>query len=183
MLNFVMGGMSLAKGILGSRSAKSAAKAKARSIRAMANYNARVKEMEAESILDTSRAETARAYKAKRRALARQKAVTTKTGAVSTEGTGLNNLLENAVEIELGIQNERRNRLIEVDYAKQLAKTTRYQGEVQARQAIADGKLASQQALMSGLMGAASGFGKGMTALGAASGAGKELTFTQKILS
>ena len=183
MLNFVMGGMSLAKGILGSRSAKSAAKAKARSIRAMANYNARVKEMEAESILDTSRAETARAYKAKRRALARQKAVTTKTGAVSTEGTGLNNLLENAVEIELGIQNERRNRLIEVDYAKQLAKTTRYQGEVQARQAIADGKLASQQALMSGLMGAASGFGAGMTALGAASEAGKELTFTQKILS
>lgn len=179
MLQFVSAGVSLAQGIMGSSSAKKAAKRKARMIRMFADYNARVKEMEAESILNTLKAETKRDAKSIYSAKATQKVAQSK----DLSKTPMSVIIDQATEMELGIQNNRRNRLIEANYEKQVAKTTRYQGEIQAQQAIADGKRASQQALMGGIMGAVSGFGKGMTALSAASEAGKELTFTQKILS
>ncbi len=171
MLNFVMGGMSLASGIMGSRSAKKAARARARAIREMADYNARVKEMESQSVLQTMRAETTRAYKSKRRSMAAQRAAYAKTGA-AVSGTPLNVMIEQAVEMEMGIQNQRRNRLLESQQLEQQAKTTRYTGDIQAQQAIQAGKAAARQSLLGGITGAVGTFGAGLSNIKAATDSG-----------
>ena len=162
MLNFVMGGMSLASGIMGSRSAKKAARRKAAQMRAIANYNARVKEMEAKSVLQTMQAETTRAYKSKRRQMAAQRAAYAKTGAVSA-GTPMEVMLDQAIEMEMDIQNQRRNRLLQEQNLRQQAKTTRYTGEMQAQTAIAEGKAAARASLLGGISGAVGSFGAGMS--------------------
>lgn len=158
MLQIVTGAMSLASGIMGSSSAKKEAKRKARAIRQMADYNAKVKEMEARSVRKTMGAETTRAYKSKRRQMASQRAAYSKTGAVSS-GTPMAVMLEQATEMEIDIQNQRRNRLLQEQNLKQQAKTGRYVGEMQAQTAIAEGKAAARASLLGGIAGAVGGFG------------------------
>lgn len=162
-----MGGMSLAKGIMGSNSAKKAAKRKAQQMRAMASYNARVKEMEAKSVELATRMETKKDYKAKRRAMATQQATYSKTGAIA-KGTPMSVMLEQATEMELDIQNKRYNRLLEQQNLKQKAKGIRYEGEMGAQAAIAEGKAQARSSLLSGIMGGVGSFGAGMAGIDAA---------------
>lgn len=171
MLQLVMGGMKLAQGIMGSNSAKKEAKRKARAIRQMADYNARVKEMEARSVRETMGAETTRAYKGKRRQMASQRAAYAKTGAVSS-GTPLAVMIEQATEMEMDIQSQRRNRLLQEQTLQQEAKTGRYQGEVQAQNAIAEGKAASRASLLGGISGAIGGIGAGFSGIAGSTDAG-----------
>lgn len=171
MLQLVSGAMSLASGIMGSSSAKKAAKNKARIIRKMADYNAKVKEMEARSVVKTMGAETTRAYKDKRRAMASQRAAYAKSGAVSS-GTPMAVLLEQATEMEMDIQNQRRNRLLEEQNLKQQAKTGRYEGEMQAQAAIAEGKAQARASLLGGIAGAVGGIGGALGGIAQAGGKG-----------
>ena len=171
MLQIIAGGMKLAQGIMGSRSAKKAAKRKAKMIRQMADYNARVKEMEARSVVKTMGAETTRAYKTKRRQMASQRAAYAKTGAVSS-GTPMAVMLEQASEMEMDIQNQRRNRLLEEQNLRQQAKTGRYEGEMQAQTAIAEGKAQARASLLGGISGAIGGLGAGLSGIAGATEAG-----------
>ena len=180
MLNFVMGGLSLASGLMGSSSAKKQAKAQAKAARAMGKYRKQLKESERQSVLDTMSAETGRAYKSKRRAMATQRAAYGKSG-VATSGTPMSVMLEQATEMEIDILNQRRNRLLEAQNLRQQGKTAMYEAEMKAQQAIAEGKAAARSSMMSGLMGAVGGFGAGMTALGKVS-PDKNLSFGQKLL-
>jgi len=125
-------------------------------------------------------AETTRAYGTKRRAMATQRAAYGKTGA-ATSGTPMAVMLEQATEMEMDIQNQRRNRLLQAQNLRQQGKTAVYEGEMQAQQAIAEGKAAARSSMMSGLMGAVGGFGAGMTALGKVS-PNTKLSFGQKLL-
>lgn len=178
MLQIIAGGMKLAQGIMGSRSAKKGAKRKARAIRQMADYNAKVKEMEARSVRAAMGAETTRAYKSKRRQMAAQRAAFSKTGAVSS-GTPMAVMLEQASEMEMDIQNQRRNRLLQEQNLKQQAKTGRYEGEMQAQTAIAQGKATARASLLGGIAGAVGGIGAG---LGNIAGADEPLSLGQKLL-
>lgn len=162
MLNFVAAGMSLASGIMGARSAKKSAQRKAAQMRAMANYNARVKEMEAKSVLQTMGAETTRAYKSKRRQMAAQRAAYAKTGVVSS-GTPMEVMLDQAIEMEMDVQNQRRNRLLQEQNLRQQAKTTRYTGEMQAQTAIAEGRAQARASLLGGITSAVGGVASGMS--------------------
>lgn len=164
MLNFVAAGMSLASGIMGARSAKKTARAKAAQMRAMADYNARVKEMEAKSVLQTMGAETTRAYKSKRRQMAAQRAAYSKTGVVSS-GTPMEVMLDQAIEMEMDVQNQRRNRLLQEQNLSQQAKTTRYTGEMQAQTAIAEGRAQARASLLGGITSALGGVSAGMSGI------------------
>ena len=161
MLNFVAAGMSLASGIMGARSAKKSAQRKAAQMRAMADYNARVKEMEAKSVLQTMGAETTRAYKSKRRQMAAQRAAYAKTGVVSS-GTPMEVMLDQAIEMEMDVQNQRRNRLLQEQNLSQQAKTTRYTGEMQAQTAIAN-TVQARASLLGGITSAVGGVASGMS--------------------
>lgn len=161
MLQLVTAGMSLAGGFLGKKSARKEARRKAQAIRQMADYNAKVKEMEARSVRKTMGAETTRAYKSKRQQMASQRAAYSKTGAVSS-GTPMAVMLEQATEMEMDIQNQRRNRLLQEQNLKQQAKTGRYEGEMQAQNAIAEGKAAGRASLLGGITGAVSGIGSAL---------------------
>jgi hypothetical protein len=158
MLGLVQGGMSLVGGFLGKKSAKEEARRKAAALRAMAGYNAKVKEMEARSVRETMRAETTRAYKSKRQQMASQRAAYSKTGAVSS-GTPMAVMLEQATEMEMDIQNQRRNRLLQEQNLRQQAKTSRYEGEMEAQSAIAEGRAAGRASLLGGITGAVGGIG------------------------
>ena len=171
MLQLVTGAMSLASGIMGSSSAKKEAKRKAKAIRQMSDYNAKVKEMEARSVVKTMGAETTRAYKSKRRQMASQRAAYAKTGAVSS-GTPMAVMLEQATEMEMDIQNQRRNRLLQEQNLKQQAKTGRYEGEMQAQTAIAEGKAAARASLLGGIAGAVGGLGGALGGIAEAGGKG-----------
>tara|TARA_R100001510_G_C7656882_1_gene217537 strand:+ start:2350 stop:2895 length:546 start_codon:yes stop_codon:yes gene_type:complete len=161
MLQFIAGGLSLAQGIFGYRSAKKQAKRKARMIRQMSKYNAEVKEMEARSIARAMEAETTRAYKQKRKGISTQRAAYAKTGAISA-GTPMSVMIDQALEMELDIQDQRRNRLLEIQNKRQQATMTRYEGEVGAQTAKIEGRAASRQSLLSGFAGAVAGFGAGI---------------------
>lgn len=159
MLNIVMGGMSLAQGFIGSRSAKKAARAKAAQMRAMADYNARVKEMEAKSVANTMGFETKRGAKSIYKAKAAQKVAASK----DLSNTPLEVLVDQAIEMQMDIQNKRRNRLLQEQNLRQQAKVTRYTGEMQAQTAIAQGKAQARASLLSGITGAVGSFGAGLS--------------------
>lgn len=163
MLNFVQAGLSLAGGFLGKKSAKKAARNKARAIRQMAKYNAAVKKMEEKSVLQTMGAETSRSYKTKRRQMASQRAAFSKTGAVS-KGTPMTVMLEQALDMESDIQNQRRNRLLQAQNLRQQGKAIKYQGEMQAQTAIEEGRAAGRASLLSGFTGAVGSIGAGLSA-------------------
>ena len=171
MLQLVTGGLKLAQGIMGSSSAKKEAKRKARAIRQMADYNAKVKEMEARSVIKTMRSETTRAYKSKRKQMASQRAAYSKTGAVSS-GTPMAVMLEQATEMEMDIQNQRRNRLLQEQNLNQQAKTGRYEGEMQAQTAIAEGQAQARASLLGGIAGAVGGIGGALGGIAGATDAG-----------
>jgi len=155
MLQFVQAGLSLASGFMGASSAKKQARAKAKQARAMAKYNANVRREEAKSIIDTMKFETARMYKEKRKSLAKQQAAIGKSGATMS-GTGLLLALESAKNIQTDILQSRRNRFLQAQSKEQAAKITEYEGEMQARSAIAEGKAVKRASLLSGFSGAIS---------------------------
>ena len=157
MLQFVQAGLSLAQGIMGAKSAKRQAKARAKQARAMAKYNASVKRQEAQSIVDTMKFETARAYKDKRKALGEQQVAIGKSGATMS-GTGLLLALESAKNIQTDILQARRNRFLQAQSREQSAKLSEYEGELQARSAIAEGRASARSSLLGGISGAAGTF-------------------------
>lgn len=161
MLQFVAAGLSLAQGILGSRSARKQAKAQARAARAMAKYNRDVREMEARSVEATMAAETTRAYKQKRQTMASQRAAYAKTGVVSS-GSPMSVMLDQAIEMEMDIQNQRRNRLLESQRLRQQGKMAVYEGEMNARRIQAEGRANARQTLLSGFTQAALGLSSAM---------------------
>ena len=154
MLQFVAAGLSLAQGFYGKKSAKDQGRQQARAIRAMADYNAKVKEMQTRSTLQAMKAETARAYKAKRKGMSSQRAAFSKTG-VANKGTSLSVLIDQATEMELSIQNQRRNRLLEAQTLKQEAKSIRYKGKIDAQLTMSNAKAAGRKALLAGFTNAA----------------------------
>jgi hypothetical protein len=162
MLQIIAGAMSIAGGIIGSRDAKKNARRKAQMIRKMSDYNARVNEMEARSVEQSMRAETSRSYKQKRRALAEQRATYAKAGA-NLSGTSMEVLLDQAQEMEFDIQNERRNRLLQSQALRQGAKTTRYEGKLEASAAMSEGKALARQTLFSGISQGIGQIGSGIT--------------------
>jgi len=158
MLNLVSAGLSLAQGFLGARSARAAGRAKAKQARAMAAYNASVKNMEARSIDSSMRAETTRAYRQKRRALGEAKTTIAKTGA-QMSGTTMDVMIESASNMQMDILNARRNRQLQIATKEQEGKAIKWQGEIQAQQARLEAKQAAQASLLSGFSGAiTSGF-------------------------
>ena len=167
MLNFVQAGLSLASGFMGSSSAKKAAKRKAQQIRAMASYNARVKEMEARSIQAVGKYETKQAYKQRTRAVQEQRAAFAKTGAI-TSGTPMSVMIEQAMQMDIDVQNQRRNRLLQEQNLKQQAKGIQYEGEVGAETALAEGRAKARSSLLGGISSAIGGIGAGMSAIDAA---------------
>lgn len=161
MLNFISAGISLASGFMGSSSAKKAAKRKAQQMRAMANYNARVKEMEAKSILNTLEAETKRDAKSIYATKATQKVAQSK----DLSKTPMSVMIEQAMEMDLDVQNQRRNRLLQEQNLKQQAKGIRYEGEVGAETALAEGRAKARSSLLGGISGAIGGIGAGLEAM------------------
>jgi len=161
MLQFIAAGLSLAEGIFGYRSAKKQAKAQARAARAMAKYNRDVREMEARSTDATMRAETTRSYKQKRQTMASQRVAFSQTGVVSS-GSPMAVMLDQAIEMEMDIQNQRRNRLLQSQALRQSGKMSMYEGEMNARRIKAEGKAKATQSLLSGFTQAALGLAKTM---------------------
>ncbi len=161
MFQIVAGTIALAGGLIGSRDAKKNARRKAQMIKQMADYNARVNEMEARSVEQSMRAETSRSYKQKRKALAEQRATYAKAGA-NLSGTSMEVLLDQAQEMEFDIQNERRNRLLQAQALRQGAKTTRYEGKLEASAAMSEGKALARRTLFSGLSQGIGAIGSGI---------------------
>jgi hypothetical protein len=158
MLNLVSAGLSLAQGFLGARSARAAGRAKAKQARAMAAYNASVKNMEAKSIAQSMDVETRQAYKQKRRALGETQTAIVKSGA-QMSGTTMDVMLESASNMQMDILNARRNRQLQIATKEQQSKAIKWEGEIQARQARFEAKQAAQASLLSGFSGAmTSGF-------------------------
>ncbi len=147
-------GLQIAGGFLKSKYQKRLARTKARMIKQFADYNANVKDMEARSVLDTMRAETSRSRKRGRALTAKQRASVAAMN-VKTEGTPLTVLLDQALEIEYDILNDRRNRLLQAQTLTQAAKTTRYEGKLDAKSALLEGKAKAKDTLISGFTGAA----------------------------
>jgi hypothetical protein len=146
-------GLQIAGGFLQSKYQKRLARTKARMIKQFADYNADVKDMEARSVLDTMRAETSRSRKRGRALTAKQRASVAAMN-VKTEGTPLTVLLDQALEIEYDILNNRRNRMLEAQTLTQQGKTTRYEGKLDSKSALLSGKAAAKGSLISGFTGA-----------------------------
>ena len=146
-------GLQIIGGFLQSKYQKRLARTKARMIKQFANYNANVKDMEARSVLDTMKAETTRSYKQKRKFMETQRAAFAKTGA-TLSGTPSSVLLDQALEMQYDIANERRNRMLQAQTLTQTGKTTRYEGKLDAKSALLEGKAAAKSSLISGFTGA-----------------------------
>lgn len=153
MLNLVSAGMSLAGGIMKSRSAREAGKAQARQIRLMANYNAKVQEMEAESMEYAAGIGLDRAYEGKRRGLAGAESALSKSGA-QMSGTALDVMLQSAKNIQADINMQRRNNQLGIQRKKQQAKGTKWQGAIEAEQALSEARAKARDAMISGVTGA-----------------------------
>ena len=183
MLNLVSAGMSLAGGIMKSRSARRAGKAQARQIRLMANYNAKVQEMEAESMEYAAGIGLDRAYEGKRRGLAGTESALSKSGA-QMSGTALDVMLQSAKNIQADINMQRRNDQLGIQRKKQQAKGTKWQGAIQAEQALSEARAKARDAMISGVTGAITSgikaFGAGeFDFLKSSKSAGLNLTGTQ----
>ncbi len=163
MLNFISAGLSLASGIMGSKSARRQGRMKAKAARDMAKYNASVKEQEAESIYNIMQQETERLYRQKRSGQAQVESSILKSGATMS-GSGLKVAIANSANMQRDILTTRSNRLQQAQFKEQAAKGEMYKGEVQAKTAIAEGKAAGQASLLSGFTGAVSSFGAGLAA-------------------
>ena len=158
MLKLVTAGLGLVQGIMGSRSAKKAARRKAEMIRRTTEYNAGVKEKEAESVKSVMEFETKRGAKSIYKAKAEQKVAASKDLA----NTPLEVLVDQASEMNTQLNSQRRNRLLQEQNLRQQAKVTRYTGEMQAQTAIAEGKAQARASLLGGISSAVSGIGSAM---------------------
>jgi hypothetical protein len=153
--------LSIAGGFLKSKYQKRLARTKARMIKQFADYNADVKDMEARSVLQTMGAETTRSYKQKRKSMAAQRATFAKTGA-TLSGTPSSVLLDQALEMQYDIANERRNRMLQAQTLTQTGKTTRYEGKLDAKSALLEGKAKAKDSLISGFTGAGISYFQGL---------------------
>lgn len=112
-----------------------------------AEYNAQLQRNKAQAIAYARQAETRRMTASARRAMASQRAIYSKTGAVITGDTPLFVMLEQAGDMQQDIMNQRRNRMIQEQQAEAGADMTEYEGKM-ARQA-------AYQAASNTLLGAA----------------------------
>lgn len=141
----ISAGASLLGGILGRNSAKK----QARAARQMANYNAKIVEMNAKADAQAIETQRKRFTKKQREGFAQARmSVASRGGRI--EGTSLDALTEYAKEIQLDQMELKRQEELTRIRGENLAKQTRYQGEVQAY----NYKQAGQQAMMQGIIGA-----------------------------
>ena len=139
-------GASLLGGILGRNSAKKQASA----ARQMANYNAKIVEMNAKADAQAIATTRKRFTKTQREGFAQARmSVASRGGRI--EGTSLDALTEYAKEIQLDQMELKRQEELTRIRGKNTARQVRYQGEVEAY----NYRQAGQQAMMQGIIGAA----------------------------
>lgn len=168
MLNFISAGVSLASGILGARSAKKAARRKARQIKEMGKYRKDVAEMQARSVVEASKVKSREINRQNRKTQASQKLAMAKSGAQTTSGSPMEVLLDEAKQMSLYANQEKRNDLMAVQDLEQSAKMATYEAEMGAQTAIAEGKAAARSSLLGGIQGGISGIGAGMAGMNTA---------------
>lgn len=139
-------GASLLGGILGRNSAKKQATA----ARQMANYNAKIVEMNAKADAQAIATQRKRFTKTQREGFAQARmSVASRGGRI--EGTSLDALTEYAKEIQLDQMELKRQEELTRIRGENTARQVRYQGEVEAY----NYRQAGQQAMMQGIIGAA----------------------------
>ena len=168
MLQFISAGVGLAQGILGARSAKKAARRKARQIREMGKYRRDVAEMQAKSAVEASKIKTREINRQNRKTQASQKLAMVKSGAQTTSGSPMDVLLDEAKQMSLYANQEKRNDLMAVQELEQKGKMAMYEAEMGAQTARAEGKAAARSSLLSGIGSAISGIGSGLSGMKAA---------------
>lgn len=141
----ISAGASLLGGILGRNSAKK----QARAARQMANYNAKIVEMNAKADAQSIETQRKRFTKTQREGFAQARmSVASRGGRI--DGTSLDALTEYAKEIQLDQMELKRQEELTRIRGENTARQIRYQGEVQAYSY----KQAGQQAMMQGVLGA-----------------------------
>ena len=130
-----------------------AMKAQGKAAEREAKYNAQVMENKALAIEYASQAESARMRRSQRRMAESQRAAFQKSGAVITEDTPLQVMLEQIEEMSLDVNNFRRNKMIEAQHARAGKEMTLYQG----RNAVYLSKQKARATMLSGIL---SGVGK-----------------------
>ena len=160
MLNFVTAGLMLAQGFLKSKSERSEGRRKANYMRAMAQYNANVEDVKAKSIEAAMRGDIPRDYKRKRALTEKQRASVVSMGI--TRKSAMPVLIDQALEAEMNIQNKIRTSTIKAQEARQQGKTIRYEGGMQSRASVAQGKAKGKQSLMQGFTSAVAYTGQGL---------------------
>ena len=141
----ISAGASLLGGILGRNSARK----QARAARQMADYNAKIVEMNAKADAQAIETSRKRFTKKQREGFAQARmSVASRGGRI--EGTSLDALTEYAKEIQLDQMELKRQEELTRIRGENVAKQTRYQGEVQAY----NYRQAGQQAMMQGILGA-----------------------------
>ena len=168
MLNFISAGVGLVSGILGAKSAKKAARRKARQIREMGKYRRDVAEMQARSAVEASKVKSREINRANRRTQAKQKLAMVKSGAQATSGTPMEVLLDEAKQMSLYTNQEKRNDLMAVQELEQKGKIAMYEAEMGAQTARAEGKAAARSSLLGGFTSAISGVASGMSSISSA---------------
>lgn len=121
--------ISLFTSIIGASVQASAQRAAGKVAKQEAEYNAKLYENKAIAIEYAARAERQRMTRSQRRMQAAQRAGFAKGGAVITEDTPLEVMLEQIAEMSMDINNFRRNKMIEAQHARAGKEMTLYQGE------------------------------------------------------
>lgn len=141
----ISAGASLLGGVLGRNSARKQATA----ARQMANYNAKIVEMNAKADAQTIETSRKRFTKTQREGFAQARmSVASRGGRI--EGTSLDALTEYAKEIQLDQMELKRQEELTRIRGENTARQVRYQGEVEAY----NYRQAGQQAMMEGIIGA-----------------------------
>jgi hypothetical protein len=140
-------------GVVGASISARAQRAQGEAAKREAEYNAKLYENKALAIEYASRAESDIANRQFRRLQATQRAGFAKGGAVITEDTPLEVMLEQIEEMSLEANNNRRTRMIEAQHARAGKDMSLYQGE----NAVYLSRVKSRATLLGGIL---SGVGK-----------------------
>jgi len=150
--------LNLAGGFLSARSQQRQGKAKARAIRAMSKYNQRVMTRSLNLLKQKKEVGMDRAKDKIRQEGEKTKVQLTKSGAVSTEGTGRKILLETAKRSFEKLNMQKFNYDLNISSKKQDIKNEQYTSEMKAVAAINDSRAQAYQTLVSSATNAAGNF-------------------------
>lgn len=152
------GVLKLAGGFLTARSQRRQGKAKARAIRAMSKYNQRVMTRSLNLLKQKKQVGMDRARDKTRQASETTKVQLTKSGAVSTAGTGRKILLETAKRGLERLNMQNFNYDLSIAGKEQDIKNEQYTSEMKAVAAINDSRAQAYQTLVSSATSAAGSF-------------------------